>query len=757
MKRRRIYLILTVLLFSLAAPSFLFAQQSGLIDSIEIQGNQRIDSSTILFYIKSEQGQPLVRNQIREDIEQIFSLGQFRDIKVDVQSTADGAKLVFIVEEIPSIGDVRLVGNDKVDAKEIFDVINIKRGATFSDHLIQESKEGITGVYHDKGFFFVKTQIDTTVNEDGLVDVMMRVNEGKKVNIEKVRFSGNKTFKDKELLKIIETKAYSWLSFLDESGIYRKDLLKLDLLKLESYYHDHGFLRVRVLEPEIEVNNKLKEIYITVPVEEGRRYRVGKVEIDKDPELSEAELKEAILTREKEIYNESQVRGDVVALAEVFSKKGYAYADVNPNIKINDDSLTVDLNMEIDKGKKVYVGKVNIAGNTKTRDNVIRREFRLKEGDLFDSDKLKRSKQRINNLKFFDDVKTDTRRGEDPELIDIDTTLSERPTGSFSIGAGFSSVENLIFNSSISQNNLFGRGQSLSFSTALSSRRTNFNLNFTEPKFLDSQVLMGIDLFNRENDFFSFDTQSKGGSIRLGRGLGEYDWVGLQYRFEEVEVTNVSEADLSEFLKNETRTTSRISPSFIHDSRDNFLNPTIGWRHVAKFEIAGGPLGGSDFYRTGFETTYYHPLIGKLVGAVHGEVNVASGYGGDNLPIFERYFMGGSSSLRGYTIRDVGPKNAEGDPLGGDQSLLFNLEVQYPFTKTFRGFAFYDRGNVYGSGPNTETTEQVIDFATMRDAIGAGIRFLSPFGPIGFSYGIKLDKQPGENFGEFQFSAGSAF
>jgi len=335
--------------------------------------------------------------------------------------------------------------------------------------------------------------------------------------------------------------------------------------------------------------------------------------------------------------------------------------------------------------------------------------------------------------------------------------VTERPTGSLSVGAGFSSVENFIFTASISQNNLFGRGQRLAFTTSLSSIRTDFNLSFTEPRIFDTEILLGLDAFNRDSDFISFDSRSRGAGARLGKSVSEYDWVGLNYRYEDVEVSNVDPADVTEFLKNENRVTSRISPSYVRDTRDDFLNPSKGWRHVVRFEIAGGVLGGSDFYRTGYEATYYHPLIGKLVGALHAEINHAEGYGDDELPAFERYFMGGANSLRGYTIEEVGPMNASGDPLGGTQSLLFNVELQYPFSKSFRGFLFYDRGNVYGEGTDTSRTAEQFDLAEMRHSVGAGIRFLSPFGPIGFSYGVKLDKAPGDSSGEFHFSAGGAF
>ncbi len=731
------------------------AQEGEDIQSVKVEGNKRIDESTILYYIKSKPGTVLSKKQIREDIEQIYSLGQFKDIRVETRETLKGLEIEFIVEEIPSIGDVEIVGNDKVDANDIREKIGLKRGATFNDHLILESNEEILKLYREKGYFFAQVNIDTKSGQDNLVSISIRVKEGEKVKIEKIRFSGNKAFPDKKLQEQMETQEKTWYSFLDDSGVYQKDILKLDLFRIEGFYHDNGYLRVKVLEPRIDINKKAREVHITVPVEEGPQFRVKSLKLNSDDAVSADEIQKSIQTKVGTVYNVSQLRQDILTIADLYSKKGYAYADANPVSKLNDEDRTVELSIEVDKGKKVYVGSIEVLGNLKTRDNVIRREFRLKEGELFDSSKLKRSKQRLNNLNFFEDVKIDTHRGQDPDLIDILTTVTEKPSGSFSVGAGFSSVENLIFTTSITQNNLLGNGQRLSLNAQLSSIRTDFNVSFTEPRLFDSEILLGIDAFNQDQDFLSFDSQSTGGGFRLGKNISEYDSVNFRYRFDNVEVTGLSAADETEFFKNETRVTSRVAPTFIHDSRDNFLNPSKGWRHVLGFEFAG--LGGAKFTKSVYEVTYYHPLVGKIVGAVHARVNYAEGYGGEDLPGFERYFMGGPTSLRGFTIQDVGPKDSDGDPVGGSQSLLLNLEVQYPFTKSFRGFLFYDRGNVYGSGANTSTTAKTFDLGEMRSSVGAGIRFISPFGPLGFAYGVKLDKETGEEAAEFHFSAGSAF
>ena len=733
----------------------LSAQEGEIIESLKIVGNKRIDESTILYYIHSKPGTVLSKSKIGKDIEQIFSLGQFKDIQVNTQNGLEGLELQFIVEEIPSIGDVEILGNVKVDSNDIREKIGLKRGATFNDHLIQESKKEILKIYKEKGYFFAETRIETNSVSDNLINIVIRVHEGKKVTIEKIRFSGNKAFKDKKLAEQMETQAKTWWNFLDDSGVYQKDVLKLDLFRIEGFYQDNGYLRVKVLEPKIDINKKARQIHIIIPVEEGPQFRIKSIEVEGDNTVPHDEIKKNILTKKGDIYNVSQLREDIVTVTDMYSSKGFAYADINPITKIDDQVHTVDLSINIDKGKKVYVGEINMLGNVKTKDNVIRREFRLKEGELFDGSKLKRSKQRINNLNYFEDVKIDTQRGKDPDLIDVLATVTEKPTGTFTVGAGFSSVENLIFTTSIAQNNLFGNGHRVNLTASLSSIRTDFNINLTEPRLFDSTISAGLDAFNNQNDLLSFRMRSSGGGIRLGKNITEYETISLGYRYNKVNVSGVLKADETVFLQNGKRTTSRMNPIYIYDSRDNFLNPSQGWRHVLGFELAG--FGGLKFHRSVYEVTYYRPLIGKLVLGSHARVNFADGYDGDTLPSFERYFMGGPTSLRGFTLQDIGPKASDGDPLGGNKSMLLNLELQYPFTKAIRGFVFYDRGNLYGTGADLSSTSEDWDLAKMRHSIGAGFRFLSPMGPLGFAYGIKLDRRASEETGQFHFSAGSAF
>ncbi len=756
---RKLHFLLLFLFLFQPIPAIYAMDGGDIIRSIKIVGNKRVESSTIHYYIKSKVGEPISQQRVRLDIEEIYSLGQFKDVRVETFPVAGGIEVLFKVEEILSIGEIRIAGDSQVDTVEVWRKIKdfLKQGETFHQHLLNETVTTITEYYREKGYFFAEITINTTPTKDNLVNLLVNIKRGDKVGIQKIRFVGNKRFTDKELRKQMETSEESWYSWLDESGIYKKDLLKLDTFRIEAYYQDHGYIKVRVLEPRIDINQKDKAIYIVVPVEEGPQFKIGKIDIKGNDNISEADIRKAIVSKASDVYNLSQIREDVLSVSELYSKEGYAYADVNPLAKEDTTTNTVDLSFEIDKGRKVYVGEISLIGNTRTRDNVIRREFRLKEGELFDSDKLKRSKQRLNNTRYFADVKVDTHRGKEKDLIDITATVAEQPTGSISVGAGFSSTENLIFNASISQDNFLGRGQKMVFSTNLSSLRSDFNLSFTDPRIFDSNILAGIDLFNTDTDFFSFRSRNRGGGIRFGKNISEYESIAVRYGLENVKVSGVDTALETSFLKNQNRTTSRIAPSYVYDSRDDFLNPSTGWRHVLKFDFAGSVLGGSDFLKAGYEVTYYRPVIGKLVGAIHAEASWADGYNDDDLPIFENYFMGGPSSLRGFTIRDVGPKDASGNPIGGSQSVLLNLELQYPFTKGFRGFLFYDQGNVFGDGASLQNTAGSIDFGKLRSSIGVGVRFISPFGPVGFAYGIKLDQKQGEKPAEFHFSAGSAF
>ncbi len=753
-----IVLSFIVFLSSLWFETGAYAQIEGkIVRRIDVRGNKRVDKDTILFYIKSKTGEKYTASKVNEDIKAIYGLGQFEDIRVEAIDFQKGIKLIYIVKEIPSIREISFIGNKKMSKSDLESEIDLKKGSLYNKNQAKKTEKMIKQLYMKKGFFLASVQTKAKrVNKDQ-IDLIFKISENKKVRIKKISFIGNKIFTDRSLKKQLSTKEKNIFSFFTDSGIYQKEMIKADLLKLELFYREHGFINVKILDLIIDVDKEEKAIFIKIPIEEGKQYKTGKIEFVGDDTFFDKELRKKVNLKEGDVYSLSKIREGIFNITELYSQQGYAYADVRPDRKVNAQEKKVDIVMNIDKGRKVYIGKITITGNNKTKDKVIRREYRFNEGGLFDSKKLRRSKERVINTRFFEDVQIQTSRGEEEDTIDINTSVVERSTGTIGAGVGYSSVDNAIISAQISQENLFGNGQKLAFTTELSSRRTDFSLSFTEPWLFDREISAGIDLFNLKRDFTTFESERRGGGFRFGKAFTEYTWGNIGYRYENVEISDVASEDETNFLKNETRVSSRITPSITRDTRDNRLNPTNGTKEIFSAQYAGGMLGGINFYKLSIEKSSYHPLFLGLVGMVHGKISYAQGYGGDVLPIYERYFMGGPLDLRGFTFEDVGPKDKSGDPLGGKKLLLFNAEIQYPFTDAVRGIVFYDRGNVYGDGNDISLTSENFSLSKMRHSVGIAVQFFSPLGPIGLAYGYKLDQADGEKPAEFHFILGRSF
>ncbi len=754
-------LIIAFLMFSwtLTVVPKASAQSKGekIITSIEVRGNKRVEKETILFYIKAKKGDVYTPFRIKNDIQAIYRSGHFEDIRVETEVYKKGIKLIYIVKEIPFIREILFVGNKKISKKDIEEKLELKKGSFYDKNKVKKAEKTIQSLYEEKGFFFATVKSIIVKTTENQTDLVFKISEKKKVGIKKISFVGNKAFSDKVLRKVINTKKKGLFSFLTRTGIYQKEMISTDLLRIESFYRQNGYINVKTQEPKIDINKMKKAIFIKIPIEEGERYKTGKIEFVGDDTFSKKKLGEMVKLKEGDIYDLSKVREGVFNITEIYSEQGYAYAEMTPDIQVNSEEKKVDIVMEIDKGKKIYIGKINIEGNIKTKDKVIRREFRFNEGELFDSIKLKRSKERIVNTMFFEDVQIQTSRGDLEDTIDITTSLVERPTGSIGVGIGYSSIDNAIFTGQITQDNFLGNGQKIQFSANISSRRTDFDLSFTEPRLFNREISVGVDVFNLESDFLSFNSKRTGGGFRVGKAFTEFIWGNIGYQYETITISDVLPGAQTAFLKNETRVTSQIIPAVVRDTVDNALNPTKGKREIISGQIAGGILGGVSFYKFAAEGSYFHPLFAGLVGMLHGKIAFGQGYQGDVLPINERFFMGGPSDLRGFTFEDVGPKDINGDPLGGEKLLLFNLEIQYPFSNNIRGIIFYDRGNVYGDGTDLSLTKSNFDLLEMRHSVGAAVKFLSPLGPIGFAYGYKLDKAAGESPAEFHFLFGRSF
>lgn len=741
-------------------PSQVFAEDLSLpVKEIRIKGAVRTDNNTVRYYIHSKVGEPYNADTVGADIKRIFALGFFDEISIDVTEESGSLILTYVFIEKPFVKEIILTGIEEIEQSAVDERLKTQKGTFFRQDQIPWDRDRIKQVYRNKGFYF--TEVTAVVHKlaDHYVNVEYVIDEGKKITIGRVVFRGNEAFSDRVLQGSIETASGGWQSVLSDTGAYRKDALKTDVLRLESFYHDNGYLKVRVFDPEVEIDKEKGKIYVTFPVSEGTQYRVGTISIVGDEVYTEDELLEKIELEPDDVFNRSMFRKDVFEITDMYSQKGFAFASVIPSLNMKDETKTVDVKIRTTTGRKVYIGRITIVGNDSTRDRVIRREFRLSEGELFNSAKLRRSRQRINNLGFFESVEIEQRSSSEEDLIDIEVKVVERNTGQISFALGYSSVENILIQGQVKWTNLLGRGQELAVTLDSSSRRTDFTLSFTEPAIFDRPLSAGIDLYNKVYNYDSYESTNTGASLRMGKGLGEFLWGRVGYKYERNVVDILNEDLSSAYLRAQEgeSVVGAIYPSLTYDSRNDPYSPSAGQRISTFVEVSG--LGGNElYYKTTAEYTTYKKLYLGFVGMFHAKIGKAEGYGGEELPIFKRFFLGGPRSLRGFTFKDIGPKDESGDTIGGESLLQFNTELQYGFTKYFRGFLFYDRGNVYGSNDDLgNTTDRQYDLAEMRHSWGFGIHFFSPVGPISIAYGFKLDQRKDESPTEFHFTIGGSF
>jgi outer membrane protein insertion porin family len=755
--RPGIYFLIIFVAVALLCPAHSHADGKNIGD-VRLKGLSRADKNTVRYYIRARAGEPYDPALAAEDIRKLYGLGFFDDIRLDLSDESGGVALTYIFKEKPFVREIALTGLKEVEESAVRPKIKTQKGTFFRQDHIPWDQSRIKQVYRNKGFYFSDVRAVVRKLKDNQVDVEFIIDEGHKITVGALRFRGVKAFSERTLKGQIETEEASWYSGVSESGAYKRDALKTDLLKLESYYHDNGYIKVKVFDPEVEVDKEKRKIYVTFPISEGEQYRVGSVEVIGDDVYASEELMEKIKLKTGDVFNRGQFRQDISDMTEMYSRKGYAFANVIPALESHEAIKTVDVKISTQKGRKVYIGRIQVAGNDATRDKVVRREFRLQEGELFNSDKLKRTRERINNLGFFESVEIEQRSRQD-DLLDIEVKVAERNTGQISMSVGYSSLENLLLQGQVKWSNLLGRGQELSLSLDTSSRRTDYTLSFTEPALFDHELSAGFDAYNNTFTYDAYESRTIGASVKTGKSLGEYLYGRIGYRYEQNEVTILDRDTAGSYLLAQEGKfdAGSIFPSLTYDTRNDPFSPSSGQKVVVSSDLAG--LGGTGrYYRLTGEYTIYKSIPFNLTGMFHAKIGRADGYEGQALPITQRFFLGGPRTLRGFTIRDIGPKDENGEAIGGEALLQFNTELQYHFSRYFRGFVFYDRGNVYGRDDKmNNTTDQYYDLEQMRHSWGFGVHFFSPVGPISLAYGFKLDQRSGETPSEFHFTIGGAF
>jgi len=738
------------------------------VTAIEVRGNKSISSNIIISKMKTRIGSTLSENVISDDLKRLYLLGYFSDINIDTEPYKDGVKLIIEVTEKLIIESISISGITRYRhlKEKIQDTIKSKKGQYLDYPTLREDTEAIKELYGKKGFIDTDVKYEVKTDEKtNKAKVKFRINEGHRVSIKFISFVGNKTFSYKRLMKIIKTRP-AWLF---GAGILRDEVLEEDMERLRSFYRREGFPDVKV-DYTVDFGTYRRAVFVTITIDEGKRYFVGSIKIKGNRVFSDDEIMQKLEScLPGKVYNEEAKQRDVMRIQGMYFDKGYIFAKVRDVSAIDEETGKVNITYNIIENEVAYVRRINIRGNVKTKDVVIRRELRIKPGDRFDGEKLRRSKERLHNLGFFEEISYDTEPTDEPNKRDLVVEVKEAKTGSFSFGGGYSTAEEFVGFIEIEQKNFdwrnfpyfTGAGQDLRVRAEMGTITNLFDLSFTEPWLFDYPVSFGFDVYKTEQDResdvgYGYDQKKKGGRLRLGREFSEYLRGNVIYRIDMIDLTDVTPNATADLKTEEGKNTiSSVAFGLTRDTRDSVFEPTRGYVLAETFEVAGGAFGGDkDFMKLIARGSKYFPLPLKAVLEFRLRVGIADAYGdSEKIPIYERFFAGGANSIRGYNERKVGPiDTVSEDPLGGEALLVGNVEYLYPLSDFLKAAAFYDIGNVWQKVGHIGRGE-------FKSSVGLGLRIKTPIGPIKLDYGYPLSVEAGEEDkeGKFHFSISHGF
>jgi outer membrane protein insertion porin family len=720
------------------------------IADVEVQGNQRIETDAIRRVIKSRAGDVFLAKNAAEDLKAVYGMGYFDDVQIQSESRPDGIALVFKVTEKPTVRSIQLTGNVVFDEEDLRKSLTLKKGSILNIFTVRNDLRRIDEMYKEKNYHNVSVSYQIQPQKNNQADVEYKIEEGNKILIKKIQFTGNTAFSESKLKKEITTSEKSILSWFTSAGDLNQEILNQDSARLTAFYHNNGYIRARVGDPQVEFEED--GIVITFKVSEGPRFKVGKVDFSGDLILPKDELMKKIKITKEPFYNREVLRSDVLAITDIYTGEGYAYADVSPKVDQDSEKLVANITIQIDRGKQVYFERIQISGNTKTRDKVIRRELRVYEEELYGGQRLKRGIRNLNRLDYFQNVKVDTSKGSADDRMKMNVEVTEKNTGSFSFGAGYGSEEKAFVTASISERNLFGRGQTLGLRGQVGSKTQKYVLSFTEPWLFDIPLSAGAEAYKWDYEFDEYHKDSIGGKLKFSYPLYDYIRGYLTYTYDFTDIRNVEEDAAASIQRDEGRhTKSSITLMPRYDSRDSLFNAKSGSVHSIEYEFAG--IGGDvGFNKVVGDTGWYFPLGWKLVGVAHGRAGYVNKLPNWDLPDYEKFYLGGINTLRGFDRDDLAPKE-DGSPVGGEKYIQGNFEIKFPLVEEagVYGIIFLDTGAVFSK-------EESWEFNKLRESAGPEIRWLSPIGPIRLAYGFVLDPKKGDSSsGGFEFSMASSF
>jgi outer membrane protein insertion porin family len=755
--RVRLTVLLYACLLLLAPPRGVGAQDQPLITQIDVVGARKVEEATVRFKLKSRVGDPYSPELLREDIKALYSLGYFEDIEVRADIFEGGLKLTFTLHEKPSIQSLRIVGNRKLAADKIRAKIDLVEGGIIPPGGLTKNAEKIRLFYEEEGYYQATVEGREERISPQEVAVTFQIVEGEKFDISDIQIIGNRALTEKEIKSKLQTSELYLFFF---GGTLKREELARDLDRIRALYLDNGFLDIAVAEPEIQLDTDRKKLRILIRVDEGPQYRIRDLAVKGNSLFSEAEIRGLITSQAGGIFSREMLQRDLVSITDRYAERGFLFADVAPVTDIQPADHTVSLALEITEGRQAFINRIEITGNVRTRDKVIRREIRLVEGDVFDSRLLRESRLNVTNLGFFEDVKVDTKRAAAEDRVDLTIDVKEKPTGAFSIGGGYSSVDGFIGVASISQTNLFGYGKRFVVSGQYGENANRLNVVYTDPHFLDTDFLVEPRIFALQTDYQNqqgFNQESAGASLTVGHYLFERVFGTLTYLYERTLIKDLAfNAPLLiqlQAAQGETFTSALIF-ALARDTRDSPTEPTRGMRARFSFEYAGGFLDAESNYTvTTLELAHYWPLWWKLVGHLRGNIAYGEAFGETPLlPVQKRFFLGGANTIRGYENFSISPTSPiTGGETGGNKAFWINGEILFPLYEPLklRGVVFLDMGNAFAEPQ---------DFSwSVKYGAGFGVRFISPVGAIRLEVGFPLNPGPFDDAYKIIFSAGRLF
>jgi outer membrane protein insertion porin family len=748
--------------FLLCAVLALFPHRNARADGfrvvdVEVRGASRVSPDAVRKVMATQPGKELDLSKVREDVKTIYRMGYFRDVTFDAEEVPGGYRLTVIVSEKPIVASVTIDGNKEVETADLRAAVTLKERSLFQEEKVKESIQKMKEVCQNKGY--IDANVEASVAEDagGALRIAFRVSEGEKRKIERIEITGNRYHSTKAIRKAMDTSEKGFFSFITDSGTFKKDVLENDVRKIEALYQNSGFLDSKVFEPSITRGKD--GLIVAIRVFEGKQYRVGEIRFAGESGIPEATLRKNVKLAKGELFHRETLLSDLLALTTLVNDEGYAQALVSPGIEKRKEYPVADVTYRFERGTKFRFGKVEISGNTKTLDRVVRRNLDVSDGRTYTATGLKTSKENLTRTSYFKDVKISTAPSTAAGEMDVKVDVQEGPTGTLSGGLGYSSVDKIFGVVQLSENNLFGRGWRTSLNSQFGARRTTFSIDFRDPYVFDTDFSLLLSAYNTRTKYSDFERKATGGKAGVGYNFSRYTNASLSLRVDSTQIlpvgtvtTRVIQDEIDKGRQQTRSTTFALN----RNTTDKFIDPSRGGVQSASVEYAGGPLGGdSQFVKYFLNAKAFYPVTASTVfswNVLWG--HVVPTVGGEEVPIFERFFLGGPYSIRGFRSRDLSPRDPNtGESVGGNKELIGNLEYLFPLVQEigFKGVVFFDAGNTWEQGKWPWDGRQI------RYAYGTGVRWYSPMGPLRFEWGWNLNPGPGEAKRVMEFTIGTAF